>query len=82
MAKNNKYFDDQLDDEELLYVFRKHPVVMRRGLIYAMLGLLLGVIPSLIKPEYSYLFGGLLAGFFLFGVILLPYWVGWFYSVL
>ncbi len=81
MAKNNKYFDDQLDDEELLYVFRKHPVVMRRGLIYAMLGLLLGVIPSLIKPEYSYLFGGLLAGFFLFGVILLPYWVGWFYSV-
>ena len=26
-----KYFEDQFDDEEVLYVFRKHPVVMRVG---------------------------------------------------
>lgn len=84
MAKETtpaKYFDDQLDDEEVLFVFRKHPIVMRKGLIISMVALLLGTVPSLIKPEYSYLFGGLAAGFVLGGVIFLPYWISWYYSV-
>lgn len=42
-----KYFEDQFDDEEVLFVFRKHPVVMRRGFIAAMFVLLLGSVPSL-----------------------------------
>lgn len=76
-----KYFDDQLDDEELLYVFKKHPIVMRKGLIFAMIAILLGTIPSLIKPEYSYLVGGLVAGFILAGILFLPSWISWNYSV-
>ncbi len=36
-----KYFKEQFDDEEVMYVFRKHPVVMRRGLIYGSIGLLI-----------------------------------------
>jgi len=79
--KDKKFFDDQLDGEELLYVFKKHPIVMRRGLIYAMLAILAGVIPSLIKPEYSYLFGGLAAGFVLSAIIFLPYWISYNFSV-
>jgi Bacterial PH domain len=79
--KSNKYFEDQLENEELIYVFRKHPVVMRRGLIYAMIAVVLGTIPSFIKPEYAYLFGGLGAGFLLAILIMLPYWIGWHYSV-
>lgn len=79
--KTKKYFEDQLDGEELLYVFRKHPVVMRKGLIYSMLALLIGVVPSLIKPEYLYLFGGLAAGFVLAAIVFLPSWISWFYSV-
>lgn len=82
MAKKpDKYFDDQLDGEDLLYVFRKHPVVMRKGLVYAMLAVVLGTIPSLIKPEYSYLLGGLGAGFLLAFIVMLPFWIGWHYSV-
>lgn len=82
MAKNkDKYFEDQLDNEELIYVFRKHPIVMRKGLIFAMLAILLGTFPSLIKPEYSYLFGGLAAGFVLSAIIFMPYWISWYYSV-
>jgi hypothetical protein len=77
----DKKFADQLDDEELLMVFRKHPIVMRKGLIISMLALVLGTVPSLIKPEYSYLFGGLAAGFLLSALIFLPFWIGWFYSV-
>jgi hypothetical protein len=79
--KAEKFFEDQLDGEELLFVFRKHPIVMRRGLILAMLAVLLGTIPSLIKPEYSYLFGGLAAGLILAGIVFLPSWITWFYSV-
>lgn len=76
-----KYFADQLDDEELLLVFRKHPIIMRKGLIFAMIAILAGTLPSLIKPEYSYLFGGLLAGFLLSVVVFFPYWISWHYSV-
>lgn len=77
----HKYFEDQFDDEEVLYVFRKHPVVMRRGLILGMIGILLGTIPALIKPEYSWFFGGLAGGFALGALLFLPSWIAWYYSV-
>lgn len=76
-----KYFEDQFDDEEVLFVFRKHPIVMRRGLIFGMLALLLGTVPSLfILTIQSYLLGllgGLVVGFFVF----LPSWIAWHFSV-
>jgi uncharacterized membrane protein YdbT with pleckstrin-like domain len=83
MAKTDKHkqFEDQLEGEEVLFVFRKHPFVMRKGFILAMIALLLGTVPSLIKPEYSLLFGGLAAGFFLAIIVFMPSWITWFYSV-
>lgn len=77
----HKYFDDQLEDEEVLFVFRKHPIVMRKGLVISMLAILAGTFPSLIKPEYVYLFGGLAAGFVLAAILYLPSWISWYYSV-
>jgi hypothetical protein len=77
----HKYFDDQFDDEEVLYVFRKHPVVMRKGLIFGMLGLLIGVIPSLFIPSYAVYFLGLAAGIFIGFLIYLPSWIAWWFSV-
>lgn len=76
-----RYFKEQFDDEEVLLVFRKHPVVMRKGLIYASIALLLGTIPSLIKPEFSWFFMGLGAGFLLSIIVFFPSWVSWYYSV-
>jgi hypothetical protein len=76
-----KYFDDQFDDEEVLYVFRKHPVVMRRGLILSMVAIMLGTIPALIKPEFSYFYGGLAGGFLLGLIMFFPSWLAWYYSV-
>lgn len=83
MAKSetHKYFDDQLDDEDVLFVFRKHPIVMRKGLVIAMLAILLGTLPALIKPEYIYLFGGLAGGFILSILVFMPSWISWHYSV-
>lgn len=79
--KPDKYFDDQFDDEEVLYVFRKHPIVMRKGLILGMLSILLGTVPALIKPEFSYFYGGLAGGFILGILMFMPSWIAWYYSV-
>ena len=79
----DKYFEDQLDDEEVLYVFRKHAVVMRKGLVLAALGPLLGVIPAAVKPElgFGWFFGGLGVGFLLGAILIFPHWIAWYYSV-
>src|SRR6266404_6282755 len=79
--KKPKYFKEQFDDEEVRLVFRKHPIVMRKGLILASFGLLAGMIPALIKPEYSYFFGGLAGGFLLAIILIFPWWVRWYFSV-
>jgi hypothetical protein len=82
MAKNpEQYFEDQFDDEEVLFVFRKHPVVMRKGLIFGMLGILAGLIPGLIKLEYSWFFGGLAGGFILGALLFAPAFIAWYFSV-
>jgi uncharacterized membrane protein YdbT with pleckstrin-like domain len=79
----HKYFEDQFDDEEVLYVFHKHPIVMRKGLVIGMLGPLIGVLPAAIKPDlgFGYFFGGLAVGFLLGLLILAPSWIGWHFSV-
>jgi hypothetical protein len=79
--KPQKYFEDQFDDEEVLFVFRKHPVVLRKGLILAMFGILAGLIPGLIKLEYNWFFGGLAAGFILGALLMAPAFIAWYFSV-
>ncbi|HSD55818.1 MAG TPA: PH domain-containing protein [Candidatus Saccharimonadales bacterium] len=76
-----KYFADQFDDEEVLYVFRKHPIVMRKGLILGLLALLLGTVPALFDPRYSVYFIGLACGFAVGLLVFLPAWVSWHFSV-
>ncbi len=83
MAETEKYFDDQFDDEEVLYVFRKHPIVMRKGLILGLLGPLIGVLPAAIDPNLGFglFFGGLIGGCILGLLIFAPSWIGWHFSV-
>ena len=80
---HSKYFADQFDDEEVLFVFRKHPIVMRKGLILGLLGPLIGVIPSAVDASYGMqgftigLFAGLVLGL----IVFFPSWIGWHFSV-
>jgi hypothetical protein len=76
-----KYFADQFEDEEVLFVFRKHPVVMRKGLIISMLALLLGSVPALFNPSYAVYFMGLGAGAVVGTLLFLPSWITWYFSV-
>jgi uncharacterized membrane protein YdbT with pleckstrin-like domain len=87
--KKNKDFKGQYDNEEVLYVFRKHPVVMRKGLIIASLALLIGPLyvlaVSYIRPDSTpnetqylmILFAGLVFG----AILMFPSWVYWYFSV-
>jgi hypothetical protein len=77
----HKYFEDQLENEEVLYVFHKHPIVMRKGLIVFMLSLLAGTLPSLLNPQFIYFFGGLGVGLVVGLLFFLPFWISWNFSV-
>jgi uncharacterized membrane protein YdbT with pleckstrin-like domain len=82
-SKPAKYFEDQFDDEEVLFVFHKHPVVMRKGLVLGMLGPLIGIIPAAFKPELGFglFFGGLAAGSLLGLALFAPSWISWHFSI-
>jgi hypothetical protein len=90
--KPHKYFADQFDDEEVLYVFRKHPIVMRKALIIGMAAWLIGPLYVLAltviyanSPEkypsvnmfFLYLVGSIVLGI----LLLVPSWIGWYFSL-
>jgi hypothetical protein len=84
-----KYFPDQFDDEEVLFVFRKHPVVMRKGLIWGSLGLLVGPVYTLIltymhssnPPSLNFFYLSFLVSIGIAAVLFFPDWMSWHYSV-
>lgn len=84
-----KYFEDQFDDEEVLYVFHKHPIVMRRGLVIGLVAWLIGPIYTLIltytrptNPPNMTFFGLSLLFSIVVGLLLFaPSWIGWHFSV-
>ncbi len=84
-----KHFKEQFDDEDTLLVFRKHPIVMRKGLILAAFGTLIGPLYTLIltyvdknnPPTLKFFFLSLLFSFILAIILIFPWWVRWYFSV-
>jgi len=74
-------FDGQHDDEEVLMVFRRHPVVMRKGLLILLILVALGALPSLFVPENIAYLWYMALGFGIGLVVFFWYWMGWFYSL-
>lgn len=85
----DKLFKEQFDDEEVLLVFRKHPVVMRKGLVIASVALLLGPLYTLLlltihkdNPPTPAFFGlSFLVSMALAVIVFMPFWIGWHFSV-
>ncbi len=84
----HKYFADQFDDEEVLFLFRKHPIVMRKALIFACAALLVGPVYTLIQiytsatpPGMGFFLLSFVASFVLSALIMVPKWIGWHFSV-
>ena len=80
MAKSYS-FDGQHDDEEIILMFRRHPVVMRKGLIGLLIMVVVGLLPVTIWPTNLNLLWLALVGFILGGLLLFYQWIGWYYSI-
>lgn len=84
----NKDFPDQFEDEELIYTFRKHPIVMRKGLIFSSLALLLPVliifgltfVPNHV-PSMNQFYLSLIIGVLLAVLVMFPFWITWHFTV-
>lgn len=85
----HKYFEDQMDDEEVLYVFRKHPIVMRKGLIISSVAILVGPLYTLaltyLKPDsaptMNFFFLSFLGSLVLSAILFMPSWIAWHFSI-
>lgn len=87
-----KYFSDQFDDETVQYVFRKHPIVMRKGIILWAIGMLVGPLYVLFRvyttdpnsPNYptpNLFFLAMGVSVVLSLLLLAPSYISWYFSV-
>lgn len=96
MAKSKPQdFEGQLPGEDVLLLFRKHPVVMRKGLVVGAAGLLIGPVLTTIlttdagmklfhmaePPTMNFFFGSLLASFVVAAILFFPSWMSWYFSI-
>ena len=86
-SKRDKLFPGQHDGEEVELLFRQHPLVMRKALVFGLLIILIAVLPLDFPQVYS---SDSLASFFTRLALTTPLviivawayrWVGWFYTV-
>jgi hypothetical protein len=82
-----KQFPGQHEDEEIKFMFRQHPLVMRKSLIFGLLAILIAILPLDFPMIYS---SPGLTSFFAKFAIVIPLivlvlwfyrWIGWYYSV-
>lgn len=77
----DKQFDGQRDDEEVLFVFRRHIIAMRKGFYGLAIPFVIASVPFLIFPQHLWLFWVAMGGFGLGLLIFAYHWLGWYYSV-
>lgn len=81
MAKRSNDFDGQREGEELLFIFRRHVIAMRKGFWLLLIPFALSAIPVFIWPStlaiYWFPVGGLAIGLLLF----LYHFLMWYYTV-
>lgn len=84
-----KKFSGQFKDEEVLLVFKRHPIVMRKGFILLMVAILIGALAGMVTTRSSVTVGDFFTkfltpvgiGFLAGSVAMFYYWIGWHYSV-
>lgn len=74
-------FDGQRDDEQLLFIFRRHMIAMRKGFYMLLIPFVLSAIPPLIWQDNLELFLLPIAGLVL-GLLLFSYhFIMWYFTV-
>ena len=76
-----EHFDGQREGEEILFVFRRHIIAMRRGFYGLLIPFVLGSLPYLLMPDSFWLLWIALGGFVLGLLLFFYHWIGWYYSI-
>lgn len=74
-------FEGQHEDEEVHFVFRRHPVAMRKGFYMLLIPFLLASLPVLFWPENLDLLWLAMAGFALGTLLFFYHWISWYFSI-
>lgn len=74
-------FEGQYEDEEVLLVFRRHPVAMRKGFYLLLIIMLLGTLPVLVAPESGKSYLIFIVAFIVGLIGFFYHWIGWYFSV-
>ncbi|HEX3082707.1 MAG TPA: PH domain-containing protein [Candidatus Saccharimonadia bacterium] len=86
-SKTEQQFPGQHSGEEVRLVFRQHPVVMRKALVYGLLVILVAVVPLDFPQVYSVDWLSSLAFKIMIAALVVVFaawfyrWVGWYYTL-
>lgn len=81
MAKNEADFDGQREGEELLFIFRRHIIAMRKGFYLLLIPFALSSIPVFIWPSVMQVYLSPLIGLGIGLVFFLYHFLMWYYTV-
>jgi hypothetical protein len=81
MAKSEYAFDGQRDDEQLLFIFRRHIIAMRKGFWLLLLPFAIASIPVFIWPSTAEVYWSPLGGLILGLLLFLYHFLMWYYTI-
>lgn len=74
-------FDGQREGEEVVLVFRRHIIALRKGFYALLIPFALASIPAILFPSELYLFYIALGAFALGLFLFFYHWIGWYFTI-
>lgn len=81
MAKDELDFDGQREGEELLFVFRRHIIAMRKGFYLLLIPFTVSALPVFLWPTILEVYWSPLVGFVLGLLLFLYHFLMWYYTI-
>jgi len=81
MARTDNDFDGQRDDEQLLFVFRRHIIAMRKGFWLLLIPFTISALPVFIWPATLEVYWSPLIGLGIGSLLFLYHFLMWYYTV-
>lgn len=81
MAKDERDFEGQREGEELLFVFRRHIIAMRKGFYLFLIPFAVSALPVFIWPTVLEIYWIPLGGFILGFILFMYHFLMWYYTI-
>lgn len=81
MAKDDYDFEGQREGEELLFVFRRHIIAMRKGFYLFLFPFAIAALPVFVWPSELWVYWFPLGGFILGAILFSYHFLMWYYTV-